>query len=123
MCGQLQLSVEGEPERVSICHCFACQARTGSSYGTQATFDAEQVVASGDLTEYVRIGDAGSKITYSFCPTCGSTVFYQIDQLTGKTIVPIGGFKDPQFSAPTSSIYEARKHHWVQLPADIRHFD
>ncbi|MFN2470768.1 MAG: aldehyde-activating protein, partial [Gaiellaceae bacterium] len=29
-CGQLRLTVEGEPVRVSICHCLACQRRTGS---------------------------------------------------------------------------------------------
>ena len=37
-CGQLRLTVEGEPVRVSICHCLACQRRTGSVFGVQARF-------------------------------------------------------------------------------------
>jgi hypothetical protein len=36
-CEQLRLTVEGEPVRVSIiCHCLACQRRTGSVFGVQA---------------------------------------------------------------------------------------
>lgn len=28
-CGQLRIQVEGEPRGVGICHCLACQQRTG----------------------------------------------------------------------------------------------
>jgi hypothetical protein len=37
-CGQLTAEVSGEPVRVSICHCLACQRRTGSVFGEQARF-------------------------------------------------------------------------------------
>ena len=46
-CGQLRLSAEGEPIRVSVCQCLACQRRTGSAFGVQAGFDAEQVTTEG----------------------------------------------------------------------------
>ena len=26
-CGQLRLAIEGEPVRISMCHCFECAAR------------------------------------------------------------------------------------------------
>jgi hypothetical protein len=29
-CGQLRLEIEGEPSRVSMCHCMECQRRTGA---------------------------------------------------------------------------------------------
>ena len=29
-CGQLRLTCEGEPVRISICHCLECQKRTGN---------------------------------------------------------------------------------------------
>ena len=35
-CGQLRLEVTGDPFAVSICHCLACQRRTGSAFGMQA---------------------------------------------------------------------------------------
>ena len=29
-CGQLYLTIEGEPSRISMCHCLECQRRTGA---------------------------------------------------------------------------------------------
>lgn len=119
-CGQLSLLVRGDPKGVTVCHCFACQARTGSTYGVQATFSSGMVAASGSATEYVRTGDAGSVIRYYFCPKCGSTVYYQIDD-EPVTVVPVGAFSDPGFPAPTCSVYEERMHQWVSLPEGVEH--
>jgi hypothetical protein len=33
VCGQLSLAVDGDPVRIAICHCHACQQRTGSVFG------------------------------------------------------------------------------------------
>ena len=35
--------------------------------------------------------------------------------------IPGGAFADPQFPAPTFSVYEERIHSWVQMPIDIEH--
>ena len=37
-CGQLTAEVTGDPVRISICHCLACQRRTGSVFAEQARF-------------------------------------------------------------------------------------
>jgi hypothetical protein len=42
-CGQLHLTAEGDPIRISMCHCLACQRRTGSAFGIQARFTSNQV--------------------------------------------------------------------------------
>ncbi len=41
-CGQLHLAIEGEPSRVSMCHCLECQRRTGGVISNQARFRREQ---------------------------------------------------------------------------------
>ena len=56
-CGQLNVIVEGDPVRISMCHCLACQRRTGSAFGMQARFPVERVRIDGRATEYVRISD------------------------------------------------------------------
>ena len=66
-CGQLQVQVTTEPLRVSVCHCLACQRRTGSVFGAQARFAKEAVSISGTSTEFVRTGDEGTKATFRFC--------------------------------------------------------
>ena len=42
-CGQLHLTIEGEPSRISMCHCLECQRRTGAVISNQARFPREQV--------------------------------------------------------------------------------
>lgn len=122
-CGQLTLTAEGDPVRVSICHCLACQRRTGSVFGAQARFPRERVEVTGRATKYARVGDSGSRATFSFCPACGATVFYEIDDMPEVIAVPVGVFADPDFPAPKVSVYEARRHAWAGIPEDVEHYD
>jgi hypothetical protein len=123
-CGQLTVTCRGEPVRISVCHCLACQKRTGSTFGVQARFPAEQVTIEGRSTPYLRVGDGGGKITFHFCPTCGAIVHYAIDAMPDVVAVPVGAFADPSFPAPKVSVYEARKHPWTRLPDSIvEHYD
>jgi hypothetical protein len=122
-CGQLQLVAEGDPIRISVCHCLSCQQRTGSAFGAQARFPADQVQVEGRSTEYVRTSDAGETRTYNFCPECGSTVYYRLESIPDAVAVPIGAFADPGFPPPRISIWESRRHSWVTLPADVEHHD
>ena len=120
-CGQLTARVVGEPVRVSICHCLACQRRTGSVFGEQARFPRENVTVSGDSTVYVRVGDEGSKARFHFCPKCGATVYYEPGGLEAFLAIPVGAFADPTFPPPRASVYEERMHGWVVPPADAEH--
>lgn len=122
-CGQFAAEVEGEPVRISMCHCRACQRRTGSPFGAQAWFPDEKVSTEGRASEFVRTADSGSRITFLFCPSCGSTVCYRNEQTPGRTGIPVGAFADPDFPPPKVSVYEARKHPWTGMPDDIEHFD
>jgi len=41
-------AVEGEPVRVSVCHCLECQRRTGIAFSVQARFLGTQPQPRGD---------------------------------------------------------------------------
>ena len=120
-CGQLRLAVTGEPFAVGICHCLACQRRTGSAFGMQAGYDDRQVEVTGRSTEYARTSDeADRKVhVFHFCPECGSTVFYTEPEETGLLVVMTGAFADPSFPAPTEEGYTNRRHRWVAPPQGI----
>lgn len=123
-CGQLQLVCAGEPVRVSMCHCLACQRRTGSVYGVQARFRREDISIEGRFTQYVRVADSGNSVTFHFCPECGATVYWELSALPGFVGVAVGAFADPSFPAPKISVYEQRRHPWA-LPSelDLEHMD
>jgi len=37
-------------------------------------------------------------------------------------ILAVGAFADPNFPAPSVSIFEESKHTWMQLPDEMKHF-
>jgi hypothetical protein len=113
-CGQLTVTCEGDPVRVGICHCLACQRRTGSAFGVQARFTRERVTIAGRTREWVRVGDDGGRGTFRFCPDCGATVYYTLDAEPDLVGVPVGTFADPSFPPPTYSVYEQRRHPWAR---------
>ena len=89
-CGELQVICEGEPVRVSVCHCFACQRRTGAVFGNQAWFRDEQVISiSGASTQFVRVADSGRSVVFRFCATCGSTVYWEAEGFPGHIAVAL----------------------------------
>ena len=93
-CGQLHLTIDGEPSRISMCHC------------------------AGKATAWMRMAESGNAITFHFCPTCGSTVYWEGEGFPGYVAVAIGSFADPNFPAPTIAVWEESRHPWVSLPAD-----
>ncbi len=120
-CGNLSVEVEGDPIRVSVCHCLACQRRTGSVFGAQARFDRSRAQIKGKGKDFVRIGDEGSTITFTFCPDCGATVYYLLADNAQHIAIPVGAFADPGFPAPAFSVYDNRMHSWVSMPEGIDH--
>jgi hypothetical protein len=118
-CGQLSIEVQGEPRGVGLCHCLACQQRTGSVFAALAGFLAPYKI-SGTSTEFVRTGDQGAKFRFRFCPVCGSNVFHTEEGYEAKWVsVAVGAFADPTFPPPQDSVYDCRRHPWVGLPSGV----
>ncbi|HSR99071.1 MAG TPA: GFA family protein [Kofleriaceae bacterium] len=122
-CGQLRIQVHGEPRGVGVCHCLACQQRTGSVFAALAGFAAPYTI-TGTATEYVRTGDHGARFRFRFCPICGSTVFHTEEGREQRGVsVAVGAFADPTFPPPEDSVYDCRRHPWVQLPPGVQSYD
>ena len=89
----------------------------------QARWPREQVRIEGDATEFVRISDEGEERRFSFCPECGSSVFYKLGSPPEFVVIAVGAFADPSFPAPKVSVWEERRHSWVQMPEGIEHIN
>jgi len=122
-CGQLRIEVDGEPFGIGVCHCLACQRRTGSVFAALASF-APPYRVHGQVTEYVRTGDHGARFRFRFCPVCGTTVFHTEEGCEDRSVsVAVGAFADPAFPPPRASVHDRRRHAWVSLPAGVHAFD
>ena len=125
-CGQLSATVTGEPVRVSACHCLNCKKRSGSAFAVQARWPKENVRIEGESKTFVKVADSGNKATFHFCPECGSDVFYEIDgkyddKFNDLVAIPLGAFDDPFFLTPAFSVWESRKHDWLEITGDVEH--
>jgi hypothetical protein len=80
------------------------------------------VAIKGDGTQFVRVGDERTRFRFTFCPKCGSMVFYVEEGNEQEIAIPVGAFADSHFPAPTVSVYEERRHSWVSLPDDVEHW-
>jgi hypothetical protein len=89
-----------------MCHCLECQRRTGAVISNQARFPREQVTIVGKATAWMRTAESGNALTFHFCPTCGSTVYWENEGFPGYVAVAIGNFADPSFLAPTIAVWE-----------------
>jgi len=122
LCGRLTASCGGEPVRNSVCHCLACKRRSGSAFAWGATYEADRVTTSGAFSTFTRTPDAGYWARFHFCPGCGVTLFYEIERRPGLVTIPAGTFADPDFPAPTFSVYEERQCSWYTVEAAERMF-
>ena len=115
-CGQLHLTIEGEPSRISMCHCLECQRRTGAVLSNQARWPRERVALSGRSTAWTRTAASGNRLTFHFCPVCGSTLYWDNDGFPDLVTVAIGAFADPTFPPPAIAVWDECRHPWVALP-------
>ncbi len=116
-CGDLVVETDADPDLVVMCHCELCQRRTGTSYNLGAWFEKHQLHVTGETKQYTRTGDTNLEAFFTFCPRCGTSVFWEVPAMRpGKLAVAVGCFADPNFPPPTLSLYGKRKHCWLTLP-------
>lgn len=119
-CGGLSAVCEGEPEFVSLCSCRDCQRRTGSAFGLVAIFPRAAVTTGGVSTPYTRVAASGNVVTLHFCPTCGSTVFWNRSGRPDVICLAVGAFADPTMPTPVRTVYDEHRHPWIGFEAATR---
>ena len=116
-CGDLCMTVSGEPALSGICHCGDCRRRSGSAFGWSAYFpDASIVATSGSPSLYEVKGEMPQR--RSFCRHCGSTLWWTNDLLPGMIGIAGGAFVENPLPPPGGSYHDSKKCGWVVLPED-----
>lgn len=124
LCGDLRITVEGDPALVNMCSCEECQRRSGSVFQIGAFFDESQMKSvEGEFNVYSRTGGSGNMIDLHFCPNCGVSVFFRPQARPTVLGVHGGCFADPNFSKPDTAGWTRRKHDWVVVPDETKAFD
>lgn len=96
-----------------MCHCIACQRRTGATYGIAAFFAKTKVSVEGRYRSFRRSSETGFDLLFHFCGDCGSTVFWEPLRKPDMVAVGVGSFGDPGFPGPAQEVHTEDRHHWV----------
>jgi len=113
-CGALSAEINGTGTGV-MCHCKACQRRTGSPFGMMIYYGADQVKVSGVASEYRRVADSGDALTHGFCPTCGTPFWLTTARHPGGIGIAVGAHDGHDSAAPARSVFEECRHSWVDV--------
>lgn len=114
-CGSLVLEAVDDPEFVVACNCRACQKRSGSPFGAGAYFCKNIVTIRGDRQSWAREADSGRQLENSFCPHCGTTLFWTLEMRPNHVGIPIGDF-DTLSPTPIRVVWTEEQHDWVTFP-------
>jgi len=123
-CGDLRLVCEGEPRKVSMCHCLDCQRRTGSAFSVAVFYERATVRFEGPPAgRHTRGSASGWPVHFFFCRRCGANLFWRPERIPELIGVALGAFADPDFEPPSQSVWTRDKHHWLALPGEMAAFD
>jgi hypothetical protein len=122
-CGALRATVTGEPFRSYVCHCKACQRRTGAIMHSGAYYPKEKVRVEGQSKVYSRSTESGNTINFHFCLHCGTSVFWEGNKYPDRCGIAVGCFADPTFPPPVRSMWEESMHPWLQMPSGIERIE
>jgi hypothetical protein len=118
LCGAVRFQTHGQPAKTVLCHCRYCQARTGSAFGLAIYFKTEQVeILTGELKSYPFQTESGRSFTTRFCPTCGTSLFWNTAAGADMTGVAGGCFDPPTFW------YDVKREAFTRSAAPFLHTD
>jgi len=118
-CGQLAITVDGQPAHHGLCSCLACQRESGSAFTYGGYWPRAAVMRiDGESARWRRIADSGKWLERHFCPRCGSAVFTYAEWAPDMVNIGIGSFADPGFPPPDYAVWNRHRHPWVTLHPD-----
>ena len=133
-CGDLSITVTGEPRYIHRCSCDHCQRRTGSVFQVSCWYPEAQVAErKGEFRVYQgrprlerAYGQVGREapeqvIDHKFCVRCGSTVYWEIPLPPGTlgpeeviiVAIAVGCFFEADFPMPDEDHYVQDRHAWI----------
>lgn len=114
-CGEVRYRINGQPVRITVCHCSECKKQSGSAFGMSLTVrEAEFAVMRGTPRTWSRSSDSGNVVTGCFCGTCGTRLFHLI-AIAGLLNVKPGTLDNFAGIAPRFEAWTSRKAPWVHF--------
>jgi hypothetical protein len=129
VCGAVRYVAQGEPERVTVCHCTWCQRRTGSAFAVEVVFKQGAVSLAGDtLQTYRHLSDeSGRWLDQQFCGRCGTNIGLTLKAAPDIRTIAAGTFDDPSWIDRDKQqfryVYRRSARNWSALPGGVEQYE
>ncbi|CAI7664714.1 unnamed protein product [Penicillium palitans] len=91
MCGGVTYAVEADTYLAALCHCTDCQKWSGGAFTSNAVVPRTSFkVTKGTPNSYDALGNSGKINKHFFCPTCGSSIYTELEIMPDMTCVKAG---------------------------------
>ena len=120
LCGQIQFSIDAEPQGARMCWCRDCQRIASGSATVNVLFSEEAVRYTGQMTTLRLTADSGNIVERGFCPHCGSQMYSKTIERSGMPMrVRAGTLDDPELMAPTAIIWADSAPRWANFDPNL----
>ena len=111
-CEGIRYRLEGQPQHVDLCHCTDCRRSSGAPVVCWAGFpDVEPILEKGTPKSFNSSGAAYR----SFCPDCGTGLFYRNAELLPGTVeIQSATLDNPEALPPHQHIQVAERLSWME---------
>ncbi len=112
LCGSIQFTVSGDPQKFYHCHCRRCRKLSGTGHATNLLVKADAVSwnEGKSLLGYYKVPDA--ELFYSqFCTQCGSPLPRTVPEI-GMVVIPAGSLDCSTEIQPQARIFWDSRAEW-----------
>ena len=112
LCGAIRYRILGEPKSVNLCHCESCRRASGGPAVGFVDMPAGGFMwTKGEPAFYA----SSPGVRRGFCPTCGTALTYEGDNLPGEMHVLSATLDDPSTWVPTAAFYNNERIAWLKI--------
>lgn len=120
-CGAIRYRLSGKPLHVALCHCRDCRKSAGAPMVAWAMFEEKALTL---LQGEPRTHNSSGSAMRSFCPTCGSGLFYRnAEMLPGIVDVQSATLDAPETWHPGAQIQIAERIAWMEHAHELPQFE
>jgi hypothetical protein len=112
-CGAVRYRVDGEPGRVTHCHCRHCRRLSGAAFVTWAELRPEELAFT---TGEPRTVESREGVTRTFCDRCGTPLTFRDAEDDPPVIdVVVCSLDEPERVQPEDHVWSGRRLPWIRL--------
>lgn len=119
-CGHVRYAVDGELHFAAVCHCPSCRKSSGAPVVSWAMFERSDV--TWDETRPKKF-QSSEGVQRSFCPHCGTTLFFEADYIEGLVDITVESADDPDQLLPRAQIWTQHETACLKTIGQMERYD